>query len=259
MGVRLLVLADSARLRQHTASASSPTTGFTRSRASTASSGRWTGSAGSSLNARDHASARASQAPRTFLALQHFAARLRRACLAGPLGALVGGLACSCDPVLLARVRLHRDMAQRPRRRSDRARDARARTSRDRAEALQHHLPAGCSTPSSALRRPVLITGHRPEMVTAKVSWDNACYWAITALLCSSSGGCGSPGSWRRSRPLMRQLLRPARAACSGSSLRNGTPTPGAIASRVAGASSTSEFLRAAAGRPERRSRIDDD
>ena len=115
-----------------------------------------------------------------FLALQHFALRLRARVLARPLGAGRRGGRLHRS-VLLARLRLHRH-GQRLRRRSDRAR--RARRGRDATRAEQYNTTY-LRLFDAFLR---LYDGQYPimgnaQVMTAKVAWDNACYWAITALL----------------------------------------------------------------------------
>ena len=83
--------------------------------------------------------------------------------------------------VLFAGLRLHRD-GQRLRDRSHRARASRARTSR--------RAPRSFNTTYLRLFDAFIrlydgqyrIMGNA-QVMTAKVAWDNACYWAITALL----------------------------------------------------------------------------
>ena len=106
-GRRLLGVADPARLRQPPASASSPTATSTRSRASTASSARWTGCASSSRSARRVMEAHARRA-RGLSRAAALRARLRARVLAGPLGARRRGGRLHRS-VLLARLRFHRD------------------------------------------------------------------------------------------------------------------------------------------------------
>ena len=177
-GRRLLGLADPARIRQHQLRHRRRRRTSTRSRASTASSARWTGCASSSRSAptssrRTRPSSRTSSRCST----SRTAARASSPPIAGRWSARRAS-----SPI----------RSIRPDPTSSRwatttstdliVRDARGEDIAARAEAFN----ATYLRLFDAFIR--LYDGQYPimgnaQVMTAKVAWDNACYWAITALL----------------------------------------------------------------------------
>ena len=62
-------------------------------------------------------------------------------------------------------------------------RDRRGEDIQERARALQHRLPAAVRRVPARLYDGQYPLMGNAQVMTAKVAWDNACYWAITALL----------------------------------------------------------------------------
>ena len=115
-----------------------------------------------------------------FLALQHFAHGCARV-FSPDRWAMTGEVGRLHRSLLLSRLRLHRDR-QRLHDRSHHARPARARTCRERAETFN---PTHLRLFDAFLK---LYDGQYPlmgnaQVMTAKVAWDNAAYWSVTALL----------------------------------------------------------------------------
>ena len=135
-------------------------------------------------------------------------ARLRARVLAGSLGAGRRGRRLHRS-VLLARIGLHRHR-QRLRHRPDRARRRAARTISARAEAFNTTYLRLFDAFIRLYDGQYPIMGNA-QVMTAKVSWDNACYWAITALLFFQRR-LRQPEFIDVDRAADAALLRPARA-----------------------------------------------
>ena len=119
-------------------------------------------------------------AARRFSRASAFRPRLRPRLLARSLGD-DGGIGRLHRSVLFSRLRLHRDR-QRLRHRSHHPRPARARTC---ASGPRASTPSHLRLFDAFLK---LYDGQYPlmgnaQVMTAKVAWDNAAYWSVTALL----------------------------------------------------------------------------